>query len=170
MRIPPEFEKILILLHEAEINYVLIGGLAMILQGGNHVTDDTDISVALDTENAQKVCDWLISHHAKPPLYTSFTPFAITPETLRKFRFLNLKTDLGAIDVLPIPAGIESFEELLERANLIELDGFAVHVASIDDLIAMKKAANRPKDQLHLMELQALKKLIEEENLPSTSG
>jgi hypothetical protein len=33
----------------------------------------------------------------------------------------------------------------------------------VDDLIAMKRAANRPKDQLHLMELEALRKLLQDE-------
>ncbi len=45
----------------------------------------------------------------------------------------------------------------------MELYGMSVHVASIEDLIAMKRAANRPKDQLHLMELQALRDLIRSE-------
>ncbi len=56
--------------------------------------------------------------------------------------------------------GVESFDDLRARAVPMDLGGFVVPVASLDDLIAMKRAANRPKDQLHIMELLALKKLI----------
>ena len=59
--------------------------------------------------------------------------------------------------------GVESFEGLWERAVPMDLGGFIVRVASLDDLIAMKRAANRPKDQAHIRELLALKKLIETE-------
>lgn len=57
---------------------------------------------------------------------------------------------------------MSSFENMWERAMEINLGGFTVRVASIDDLIAMKQAANRPKDQAHIYKLLALKKLAEE--------
>lgn len=79
-------------------------------------------------------------------------------------RFLNLKTDVGEIDILPLPAGIDSFEGLWERSVEMDLGGFMVRVASLEDLAAMKRAANRPKDQLHLMEIAALIRLRDEEN------
>jgi hypothetical protein len=72
LKIPPEFEEALILLHQAKINYVLIGGLALILHGGRHYTEDFDISVALDEENMGKVCDWFMAHHARPPLFNLY--------------------------------------------------------------------------------------------------
>jgi len=44
---------------------------------------------------------------------------------------------------------------------VVLIEGETVHVARIDDLISMKKAAGRPKDNNHILELQALKKLID---------
>ena len=55
-----------------------------------------------------------------------------------------------------------SFEGLYER-SITNVEGMDVQVASIDDLIRMKSLANRLKDQVHLMELNALKKLLEQE-------
>jgi predicted nucleotidyltransferase len=60
------------------------------------------------------------------------------------------------------PAGIASFDGLWERSNTMEIHVLSVHVASLDDLIAMKRAAGRIKDQGHILELEALRKLIQE--------
>jgi len=75
-----------------------------------------------------------------------------------------LKTDIGRIDLLAEPAGAPSFKELKAHALLVELDGFQVYVASIDDLISMKEAAGRPKDLGAVAELKTLKGLHEEGN------
>ena len=57
------------------------------------------------------------------------------------------------------PDGSKGYEQL--RAGSIEaiMEGTAVRVAGLDDLIAMKKASGRPKDRVHLEELQAIKRL-----------
>ncbi len=55
--------------------------------------------------------------------------------------------------ILAEPKGVDNFEGLWARADTMEMFGLAVRVASIEDLIAMKRAANRPKDQVHILEL-----------------
>lgn len=142
---------------------VVVGGLAMNLHGGAHVTIDVDFSFALDDENLDRVADAMNRLHPRPLGWPPANPFAVTPGQLRKVRFLNLKTDLGEIDLLPLPAGVDSFEGLWERASVMDLGGFDARVASVDDLIAMKRAAGRPKDERHLMELAALKRVMAEE-------
>lgn len=72
---------------------------------------------------------------------------------------LALATDAGSLDRLGEVAGVYSYDSLADNANNVELFGQQVKVASLDDLIQMKKAANRTKDQLHLLELRAMKKL-----------
>lgn len=148
---------------EADVRFVLIGGLALIAHGGTHFTNDVDFSFAVDDENCDKIIALLSPHHPRPLAWLSGTPFIIQKTHLQQMRFLNLKTDLGDIDLLPLPAGIDSFTGLWERSLLLDFGGFSARIASLDDLIAMKKAAGRPKDERHLMELAALKRVIAEE-------
>jgi predicted nucleotidyltransferase len=62
------------------------------------------------------------------------------------------------------PDGSKGYEQLLAGSIEAVIDGTAVRVAGIDDLIAMKKAAGRPKDRLHLEELYAVKRLSAKQN------
>jgi hypothetical protein len=76
---------------------------------------------------------------------------------------MTLDTEIGRVDLLAAPDDAPPYAILRDRAVEVRLGAFTGRVASIDDLIAMKRAANRPKDQVHVMELQALKRLAEVE-------
>lgn len=52
---------------------------------------------------------------------------------------------------------MDGFDGVWARADHMQLFELPVRVASIDDLIAMKRAAGRPKDAMHIMELEAVK-------------
>ena len=66
--------------------------------------------------------------------------------------------------------GVSGFDSLWENSVSLDLGGFVVRVASLDDLIAMKRAANRTKDQTHLFELLALKKMREQDEENTSVG
>ena len=160
----PLFVEMAQQLQEAGIQFVIVGGVALQLHGGTYVTKDFDFSYARDDENCERVAGAMNQLRPRPLGWPAQNPFQLTVSQLQRVRFLNLKTSLGDIDLLPLPDGIDSFEGLWERSVEMDMEGFTVRVASIDDLIAMKRAANRPKDQLHLFELQALKRVIAEES------
>jgi predicted nucleotidyltransferase len=162
----PEFREIIQLITERNIHFVIIGGIAMRLHGSAHITQDVDFSYARDKENLQALSKALREKNARLRGVPEDLPFVLDEYTFRNTQNLTLITDLGEIDLLAVPDGIDSFEGLLERSVAMDLgEGLIVQVASIDDLIAMKRAANRPKDQSHLYELLALKKLLAEDNL-----
>ena len=83
-------------------------------------------------------------------------PFFWKVRTLRNIMNITLRTDLGSVNLFGELAGSGSFEQLWNDATLLELDGLPVRVASIRSLIAMKRAAGRPKDLTHLMELEQM--------------
>ena len=73
---------------------------------------------------------------------------------------LTLDTRFGKIDVIGEVPGVTSFDEIWTRSSLIHVYGYPVRIASLGDLIRMKRAANRPKDRLHLLELEALNRIV----------
>lgn len=148
---------------DADIKFVLIGALAMIAHGTNTLTQDADFAYAIESENLERLAAFLASIRARVLGRPANDGFVIDTGLLQRVRFLNLDTTLGKLDVLREIGGVDSFEGLWARAVPMDFGGFMVRVASIDDLIAMKRAANRPKDQNHLYELLALKKLLESE-------
>ncbi|BDI29099.1 hypothetical protein CCAX7_11500 [Capsulimonas corticalis] len=157
------FLQIIASLNDAQVRYVIIGGVAMSMHGSAHITQDIDICYSRDHENLTRLTTALAPYHPHLRDFPPDLPFVFDARTLKSITTLTLITDIGAVDLLAEPPGAPLFEELLERSVLMEIQGQQVHACSLDDLIAMKKAANRPKDQLHLMELQALAKIIKEE-------
>ena len=148
---------------EGNVRFVLIGGLAMIAQGATHTTLDIDLSYDRNTENLAALVKVLVGCHARLRNVPADLPFILDVKTFRNVFNLTLTTDVGAIDLLAEPAGVDSFEGLWERASVMELFGMSVRVASIEDLIAMKRAAGRPKDERHLMELLDLQQFLRDE-------
>ncbi|WP_394793336.1 hypothetical protein [Armatimonas sp.] len=160
--LPTDLEAILHVLFSAGVRFVVVGEIAMRLHGCAHITDDVDISYARDRENLKALANALENHCARLRGIPEDIPFVLDEFTFRNVQNLTLQTNLGELDLLAVPDGADSFEGLWERSSEMSLGEFAVHVASIDDLITMKRAANRPKDQAHIYELLALKKLLSE--------
>jgi len=161
---PTDFRAALHLLAEHNVRFVLIGGLAMTAQGGSNITLDIDISCDQNPHNLAALAKALRDCHARLRDMPPDLPFVLDERSLRNLTNMTLNTDLGNLDILAQPEGIDNFEGLWERASVMEIFGTAVRVASVEDLIAMKRAANRPKDQLHLLELLDMQQFLLDEN------
>lgn len=136
---------------------VLIGGIAAILRGSTALTTDLDMVPQDDDENLTRLMNALVEMKAEVRGAGRVMPLP-DGEWLRAAKTWNFRTDFGNVDVLFVPAGTEGYRGLVQRSDVVELvPGVAPAVASIDDLIAMKEAANRPKDQLALPILRWLR-------------
>ncbi len=131
----------------------------MVALGSDHITKDIDIVYARDPENLAALVAALAPQHPRLRGVPEGLPFTFDVRTFRNMFNITLATDSGSLDLLGDAPGAGPFETLWERAVVVELDGIAVRVASVDDLIAMKTAAGRIKDQLHILELRALREL-----------
>jgi predicted nucleotidyltransferase len=170
MESAPDFRLLLGALHAHHVRFVLIGGLAMIAQGSDAVTRDVDVCYARDMDNLTALARALAPFHPHLRGADENLPFRWDARTLRSGLNFTLSTDAGEIDLLGEAAGAQSFEALWNHAQEMELFGVPVQVASIEHLIAMKRAAGRPKDQVHLMELERLRTLLSEGGSSNPQG
>jgi len=157
----PEFRLSALLrrLVDAGVDFVVIGGIAAIAHGSPQITQDLDISYAGDEENLERLGETLVALGARLRGVTDEVPFVPDGRTLRHTRVLTLDTLDGALDLLAEPDASGGYARL--RANAIEaaVSGVTVRIAGLEDLIAMKKAAGRPKDRVYVEELEAIRRL-----------
>jgi hypothetical protein len=154
-------EQIVKLLGRHDVRYVLIGGMAAVTHGSPLVTQDVDICHARDGTNLERLAQALAEVHAELRDAPAGLLFRMDAETLRRGDSFTFTTDLGAIDILGTPAGSTGYDDLVRTADAYQLFGQRVLVASLDDLIRLKRAAGRPKDLLVLEELGALREELD---------
>lgn len=165
MKIPPELQvsEIIARLTAAEVDFVVVGGIAVVLLGSARNTKDVDITYDTAHENLVKLGHVLIGLNARLRGVDEDIPFVPDERTLGQVSLLALDTDAGWLDLLAQPPGGPPYAELRARSTAIELGGVSVRVADIDDLIAMKKIAGRPQDVVDVGELEAIKRLRAEQ-------
>ncbi len=151
--------RLLGLLTARGVDFVVIGGVAAILHGGAQFTEDLDICHATDPGNLRALAKVLIEVEATLRGAPADVPFTPDERTLRGVEVLTLRTSAGKLDVLTKPDGAPPFRTLRERADRLDVGAFAVLVASLPDLIAMKRAAGRPKDEIAVEELEVIRRL-----------
>ena len=144
-------------LHDHGVRFVVIGGLGARLHGCPTVTNDTDVCCERTSENLERLAAALLELGASLRGVDEEVPFRFDAATLADGDHFTFATDAGNLDVLGTPVGSDGFRSLARAAVPMELDGIPVLVASVDDLIAMKRAAGRPKDMIEVEVLSALK-------------
>jgi hypothetical protein len=144
-----------------DVRFVLIGGFAAALRGSPMMTGDVDICPARDDENLDRLAEALRSLHARLRGAPADVPFVLDGRTLEAGDHFTFATDTGPIDCLGTPAGTDGFADLDASATDENLDGLVVRVASLDDLIRMKRAADRPQDRIAVEWLSALRDELE---------
>jgi hypothetical protein len=152
-------------LNSSRCGFVVVGGLAVILHGHARLTTDTDLVVDLSAAELPVFLDVLDNLGFRPRVPVELRSFG-NPELRRLwqqekgmqvFSLFHPEQPRWVIDLFtesPI-----AFDDLSRRSVLKEIEGTAVRVASIDDLIAMKRIADRDIDRSDIESLKQIKEM-----------
>jgi hypothetical protein len=147
-KLPQDFADLLIELCEAEVEFLLIGGWAVVLYGHVRATDDMDIFVRASKTNSERVVAALEAFGAPLRAHgVTSEHFAKEGEAYR-FGIAPLK-----VEVLTKISGV-SFDEALQGSKTFDVDGHPIPYIGKAALIANKKSAGRHKDLADVEELE----------------
>lgn len=142
---PLEAERILRALDDHDVDYVLIGGLAVQTHGHVRTTNDADLIPAPDPANLERLAAALRALDARV-LNPGSEDVPIDARMLPRATIWQFETRDGGVDVMhEVPDG-DPYEQLSERALRVRLGDIEVPVVSLDDLIRMKLARGRSID------------------------
>jgi hypothetical protein len=163
----PAFDPFLALrvLAKHGVRFVVIGGYAASVLGSPVVTGDLDICYARDPDNLERLAAALrdLGARLRGPGVPEDLPFQLDAQTLALGDSFTFTTMGGRLDVLATPSGTSGFRDLEAGATAVMIEEMTVRIANLDDLIRMKAASGRLKDQEHLEWLRALRQETKEE-------
>lgn len=142
-------------LHGAEIDFVLVGGLAVNAWGYLRATRDIDLVPDPSAENLARLDALLVGLGGKVEVGGGLLGSGAIKTFLRTGDRTLVLTDLGRIDILQGLPQVPAFATLDAGASEVDIDGLVVKVCSLDDLLAMKRASDRPRDRDDLEALEA---------------
>jgi hypothetical protein len=146
-----------------QVRFVLVGGLAAQAHGSPSLTGDLDICYSRDRVNLERLAAALAElaavRRGPPPDSPPMPP--LDARTLRAGGLFTTTTRYGDFDLLANPDPGFDFERLRANSVTTVLHGAQFQIASLHDLIEMKRAAGRPKDRIELEILGALREEID---------
>jgi len=146
---------------EAGVDFILVGGLAAVIQGAPVTTMDVDIVHSQSPENIARLLAFLKSVDA---VYRRLDDKLIEPKErdLSGKGHVLLTTRIGPLDVLAVIEGGRSYEDLLEHAVEIDFRSHTLRVLDLKTLIELKKNSTDPKDRYRLPVLKETLRQLEE--------
>lgn len=156
------FETLFRKLQKKKVDYMVVGGVALVLQGAVRMTADLDLMVALNEKNLTVFVEAMNEMGFKPKAPVPSEAFIsvhnretwLHDKGMLMFSFYHPGEMVSLVDVFvhePIP-----YDEMRERRDFKVVDDFSIPVASIPDLIRLKRISGRPQDVEDIKALEAL--------------
>jgi len=147
----PTFEKLLVILAEGGVDFVLVGGVAVTLHGYVRLTEDVDILIESSTTNIQRFLDSLADYGEGFARELSLEDFTDEEGAIR----IVEETELSQINVFTRMSGLR-YLDLKVDAPILSLKGHEIAYASKAALIRLKSNSVREKDQFDVVALKQL--------------
>jgi hypothetical protein len=158
---PVDFVGLFTLLAVARVRFVVVGGLALLLHGIDRLTADVDLVLDLSLAATQDAVRALTQGGYRP--LAPVDPISLadpeqrldwqTTRGMQVFSFWDTTNLRPTVDVMLAP--VVSFDELWADAQIVDIGGVEVRIASVAHLIRMKEAAGRPQDLADIERLRA---------------
>jgi predicted nucleotidyltransferase len=162
-----QFRELISRLSAAGVEFIIVGGVAGFAHGAARATQDLDVVYRRTPENLSRLVALFSNLDPYPRGAPPGLPFKWDERTMRMGINFTLRTNLGLIDLLGEITGGGAYEALLPFAISIEVHGTRCLCLDLPKLIAVKRAAGRPKDFEAIAELEAI---LEEGSPPPASG
>ena len=149
----PSFEKLLVRLAESEVRFIVVGGLAVTLNGYVRLTEDVDFVIDTAEDNVLSLISCLSGFGEGFGGQLSVDDFALEPGAIRVIE----ATEDCQMDIFTLIGGFV-FNELIHEAETTRVGKVEFAYASKKQLIAIKSSSRREKD---IIDISALSQLIE---------
>lgn len=157
-----QFDKLLLLLHDAGIEFIVVGGMAGVLHGAPIVTKDLDIVHRKTPENIDKLLTLLNTLDAYYRFDLANRRLRPAANIMNGHGHINLATTLGPLDLLCELSEGEDYDSLFPDTEIVTEGSVHIRVLGLQRLIAIKSRVGRLKDRMVLPVLLAT--LQEREN------
>ena len=153
-----DFQRLVEALSGGRVEYIVIGGVAMVLHGSARTTQDFDICYERAPANLQALAAALAPFHPRLRGAPAGLPFRLDAPTLRSGLNFTLSTDFGDLDLLCEVTGVGGYRDMIHEAIWMDIYGQRVAVMGLGSLERAKRSAGRLKDLADLAEIEEIKR------------
>ena len=154
----PDYRILVTALVGHDVEFVIVGGIALILQGSARLTRDLDICYARDRKNVRALAAAMAPFTPTLRGAPANLPFTLDWRTLESGLNFTLTTSVGDVDLLGEMTGIGPFRVAARLADRMDLYDKSVRVLSLEGLEKAKRAAGRLKDLADLAEILEIRR------------
>ena len=153
--------------YRQEVDYLVVGGLAVNLYGIPRVTQDIDILISFEKKNIEKLIDILkrLDYLPRVPVDPMLLADPHTRKTwikekhMKVFSLYHKHNNFRVIDIMILTP--VSYKAAKLNRTTVDVKGIKIHLIGLDDLIKMKKVSGREQDLSDIEAIEKLKKFTE---------